>query len=330
MRMRRLATWIGFAGLALAADACYVGNPQPVNPGYGYSTTTGGYASGQITVGESSPYYVTSMPPEPLYEEMSASPGYGYVWIDGFWHWNGSEWVWVSGRWTQEQAGYEYVQPYYGYDTGGQVVYYPGYWSRPDQIPQGWNVRDHRDGRPIVVSRPPGTTVPPPRGGTGYRPPPGNVGGNPPPRQTPGQAYQPPTYQPTPPNDTHGVPDPHRIPPPGETRGNPEPPVHGAPPPGQSRPPEPPPRQVYTPPEPPEHQAPPPGQRQPEPPPHQVYTPPPPPEPPVHQAPPPSSGPPARPPTYTPTPPPNTHETPTPHQAPPSPPPHSTTTVRHH
>src|SRR5690349_10925338 len=134
MRMRRLAQWIGFAGLALAAQACVVRETTPVNAGYGYSTTTGSYASASVSVGEPSPYYVTTMPPEPLYEEMSTSPGYGYVWIDGYWHWNGYEWVWVSGRWTQEQAGYYYVQPYYGYDTGGSVIYYPGYWSRPDQV----------------------------------------------------------------------------------------------------------------------------------------------------------------------------------------------------
>ena len=73
-----------------------------------------------MSVGTPSPYYVSSMPPEPLYEQMSASPGYGYVWIDGYWHWNGYEWTWVSGRWERQQEGYVYVQPYYDY-TGGRV-----------------------------------------------------------------------------------------------------------------------------------------------------------------------------------------------------------------
>ena len=84
-------------------------------------------------IGTPSPYYVASLPPEPLYEQMSASPGYGYVWIDGYWHWNGYEWAWVSGRWERQQEGYVYVQPYYD-NVAGSFVYTPGYWSRPEQI----------------------------------------------------------------------------------------------------------------------------------------------------------------------------------------------------
>src|SRR5262249_54546213 len=119
-----------------------------------------GYAN--TSVGEPSPAYVSSMPPEPLYEQMSASPGEGSVWIDGYWHWNGYEWVWVNGRWEREQLGYVYVEPYYDY-LGGSFVYTPGYWSRPERAPRGWNVRDHRDGRPTIVAPPVGTG--------GYRPP---------------------------------------------------------------------------------------------------------------------------------------------------------------
>ena len=129
MRMRRLAQWIGLAGLALAAEACVI-RETPVNYGYGYASS--GYAQGGVTVGEPSPYYVSSLPPDPLYETMSSSPGYGYSWIDGYWHWNGYEWVWVSGRWVQAQQGYVYVQPYYDWSDDGRYVYTPGYWSRPD------------------------------------------------------------------------------------------------------------------------------------------------------------------------------------------------------
>jgi hypothetical protein len=196
MRLHRVAQWIGGAGLAFALQACVVEPTTPVNPGYGY-----GYASGpsyqaqaSVSVGTPSPYTVSSMPPEPLYESMSASPGYGYAWIDGYWHWNSYEWVWVSGRWERSQEGYVYVEPYYD-NSGGAYVYTPGYWAPHDRVPHGWQVRDHRDGRPAVVAPPSGwhNSNPPARPGAGYgggyRPPPGN--GYPQPGVRPTNTYQP-------------------------------------------------------------------------------------------------------------------------------------------
>ena len=161
MRFQQLAQWIGTAALAFGAQACVVRDTTPVNNGYGYGYATGPQVQASVAVGTPSPYYVSSMPPEPLYEAMTPSPGYGYVWIDGYWHWNSYEWTWVSGRWERQQEGFVYVQPYYDY-VGGQYVYTPGYWSRPDHVPAGWQVRDHRDGRPAVVAPPPGWHTPPP------------------------------------------------------------------------------------------------------------------------------------------------------------------------
>jgi WXXGXW repeat (2 copies) len=160
MRTRWLR-WMCSAGLALAAQACVVRDTRPVNTGYGYGYGAG-TASGGVTVGEPAPNTVSSLPPEPLYEQMTVSPGFGYVWIDGYWHWNSFEWVWVSGRWVREQgSGFVYVQPYYDY-ANGAYVYMPGYWSSRDRVPRGWYVRDHRDGRPTVVAAPPGGVRPPP------------------------------------------------------------------------------------------------------------------------------------------------------------------------
>ena len=165
--MRIVVKVLGAAGLVLAAQACVVHDTAPVNAGYGYGYGTG-YTTGSVSVGEPQPYTVSSMPPEPLYEQMTGSPGVGFVWIDGYWHWNGYEWVWVGGRWEHEQVGYVYVQPYYDY-SGGTYVYTPGYWTSHDRIPTGYTVRDHRDGRPTVVV--------PPVGGGGTRPPGGGNGG---------------------------------------------------------------------------------------------------------------------------------------------------------
>src|SRR5688572_13724957 len=73
--------WIGAAGLVLAAQACVVRDSQPVNLGYYPSSGMQGGIS--ASVGTPQPYAVQSMPPDPLYEQMTPSPGEGYVWIDG-------------------------------------------------------------------------------------------------------------------------------------------------------------------------------------------------------------------------------------------------------
>ncbi len=113
MRTRWLSrlTVVGCAGLLWAASACVVGDTRAVNGGYGYGYASASASAG-VGVGEPSTATVSSLPPEPLYEQMTVSPGFGYVWIDGYWHWNSYEWVWVSGRWVREQgAAYVYVQP---------------------------------------------------------------------------------------------------------------------------------------------------------------------------------------------------------------------------
>jgi len=162
---RRLAKWIAafaVAGLGLASQACVI-RETGVNRGYGYGHAQGGYnASGSVYVGDPNPYYVSSMPPEPLYENMSSSPGYGYVWIDGYWNWSGYEWVWVNGSWSRDQSGYVYVQPYYDYGSDNQYVYYPGHWSRPERVPERVKIVDHRDGRPRTGYQPPRTHTTPP------------------------------------------------------------------------------------------------------------------------------------------------------------------------
>jgi len=89
------------------------------------------------------------------------------VWLDGYWHWNGYEWAWVNGRWERQQEGLVYVQPFY---DNSAHVYTPGYWSRPDRVPTGWNRRPMRDGRPTIVAPPPGYHVPV-RGAVPVRPP---------------------------------------------------------------------------------------------------------------------------------------------------------------
>jgi WXXGXW repeat (2 copies) len=148
-------------GLGLALQACVVHEAAPVNPGYGYPYGYGyglGYGTGPgyegvATVGEPTPYEVSTQAPEPLDDQMTQSPGDGYDWIDGYWHWNGYDWVWVSGRWEHEQDGYVYVQPYYDY-SGASYVYTPGYWAPRNRVPIGWTVRGPGNGHPATLVPP--------------------------------------------------------------------------------------------------------------------------------------------------------------------------------
>lgn len=85
----------------------------------------------------------SGMPPPPVmrYEPMPvARPG--YVWVQGYWNWNGGGYVWVPGRWLVARAGYVYVQPAWregpngwdlrrgGWHRGGPDFYDDGYPGR--------------------------------------------------------------------------------------------------------------------------------------------------------------------------------------------------------
>jgi hypothetical protein len=126
---------VGLGTLALAAG-CIV-----------HETVPDGTAGASISVGSTESYWVNSYPPEPLYEVMTPSPGYGYVWIDGYWHWSGYDWSWNSGRWVASRPGYVYVAPHYDY-LDGRYVYRSSYWSQRSRLPRSVRIRSYRDGRP--------------------------------------------------------------------------------------------------------------------------------------------------------------------------------------
>src|SRR5580692_2676489 len=156
--MSRAVSLISAGWLAIAAAACVANEPPPTTLGYGQYGYGYGYGNpgGRAFVGEPTAEYVSSPPPEPLYEQEPPAPSDGSVWIDGYWHWNGEEWVWVSGRWEQEQDGYVYVEPYYTY-TEGAYLYTPGYWRSGQSLPSGWVVtRDAGSRRPPIVRPPQG------------------------------------------------------------------------------------------------------------------------------------------------------------------------------
>jgi len=90
--------------------------------------------------------FTTGHPPSPRYERRPPRPGPDYVWVSGFWNWDGARWGWVSGRWEVAAApdaywiGARCVRSERGY------IYEPGHWSNQTLVvPE--EVRERREWR---------------------------------------------------------------------------------------------------------------------------------------------------------------------------------------
>lgn len=68
-------------------------------------------------------------PPEKAEGARPASPGYGYIWVGGYWDYLDGNYIWRDGRWVQGKADYEYVRARYEY-TGKEWVFHRPHWKR--------------------------------------------------------------------------------------------------------------------------------------------------------------------------------------------------------
>lgn len=50
-------------------------------------------------------------PPAPITETQPPSPGANYLWVAGYWSWNGSQYAWTAGRWEQKPAQADAWEP---------------------------------------------------------------------------------------------------------------------------------------------------------------------------------------------------------------------------
>lgn len=48
--------------------------------------------------------YIQTGPPTAVYETVPASPGYGYVWVGGYYRWDGYRYTWVRGRYERHEG----------------------------------------------------------------------------------------------------------------------------------------------------------------------------------------------------------------------------------
>jgi len=69
--------------------------------------------------------YVRVGPPAPVIERVAVAPGPGYVWVPGYYRWDGRAYLWVPGRyatpprrharwvpahWVRERRGWYFVE----------------------------------------------------------------------------------------------------------------------------------------------------------------------------------------------------------------------------
>jgi WXXGXW repeat (2 copies) len=84
-------------------------------------------ASAQVSGG----IYIQAGPPAPIYEPVPAMPGPGYVWVPGYYSWNGYRYVWVHGRYQYPPyAGAGWHAGHWAHRDRGWV-WVPGHWGRP-------------------------------------------------------------------------------------------------------------------------------------------------------------------------------------------------------
>jgi hypothetical protein len=71
---------------------------------------------------------VDSEPPAPVAEYVGVSPGPGFFWVGGYYHWSGARWAWVRGHYERPpHPGARWFGPRYEW-RGSHRVYIRGYW----------------------------------------------------------------------------------------------------------------------------------------------------------------------------------------------------------
>ena len=74
--------------------------------------------------------YVRVAPPRERVEVIATAPGEGYVWINGYHAWRGSEYVWVAGHWERPpQAHFRHWVPGHWKESRNGWYWVEGRWK---------------------------------------------------------------------------------------------------------------------------------------------------------------------------------------------------------
>jgi hypothetical protein len=87
------------------------------------SDTSGGQQANTLTI------QVNSPPPADKPEERTTAPGFGHIWVAGYWDYLDGNYVWRPGRWVQGKPDYEYVRARYEMVNQAWVFHRP-HWKK--------------------------------------------------------------------------------------------------------------------------------------------------------------------------------------------------------
>jgi len=118
-----------FSSLAVVGCLAMTGSPALADPPR---------ATFEIHIG-------TSRPPVVRREVRTVAPAPGYVWVDGWWDWQGDQWVWIEGHWEQTAPHARWVRAAYVPEYG-RYRYVPAHWSNVT-IVEGADYRSWKEQR---------------------------------------------------------------------------------------------------------------------------------------------------------------------------------------
>lgn len=67
-------------------------------------------------------------PPPPRVEYVGPPPTAGYVWVPGFWNWEGGRYRWADGHWEAPRRGHHWV-PHQWERDGDHWRMHDGHWD---------------------------------------------------------------------------------------------------------------------------------------------------------------------------------------------------------
>jgi hypothetical protein len=82
--------------------------------------------------------------PPPARYEVAPPPRRGFVWVPGYWDWNGNQYFWIGGHWERVRPGYVYANPVWVQGPGGWHLERGG-WHNGPRGPHGRPPHQHFD-----------------------------------------------------------------------------------------------------------------------------------------------------------------------------------------
>ena len=129
--MMKLRQTIGLSTVMISGllmSACTVVTPAPVyhRSNVQYPAPTNYPPSNDVPVQDVA---TEIAPPPPLQEVITVAPAPGYIWVNGFWYWQGGRHVWRGGYWSAPRIGLTWV-PHRWERVGVSWHFRAGHWGR--------------------------------------------------------------------------------------------------------------------------------------------------------------------------------------------------------